>query len=92
MPALTQDRIQLNVRVDRQAADLLEIQIARARQEGRRVTKERLVSDAILSAYGDQPESDWLPVHHGTWNPPAEASRSNAALFDWLDGLDGQPA
>ena len=93
MSTLTSEKRQLNVRVDRRAAELLEARVAQAKRAGRRVTKEKLVSDAIVAAY-DQEHDDliWLPVCHGTWNAPPEAATSNAALWDWIEQVEAEQA
>ena len=31
----------------------------------------------------------WLPVHHGTWNPPSDP-RSNTAVLDWIDNIEAR--
>ena len=92
MPTLAADKKQLNVRVDRHAAELLDAQIARAKRAGRRVSKEKLVSDAIVAAYGGEPEHGWLPVFESRWVAPAETATSNAAMLDWLERTEAGQA
>jgi len=45
-------KVQLNVRVEPRVIELLDAQVEHARHAGHRVSKERLVSDAIMAAYG----------------------------------------
>ncbi|MCL2317107.1 MAG: hypothetical protein FWC46_08510 [Actinomycetia bacterium] len=93
MTTLSHDKVQLNVRVEPRVVGLLDARIAQARRSGRRVTKEQLVSDAITTAYEQEPKHGWLPVvHGGTWNAPPETLTSNAALLDWLDEQEAAQA
>ena len=92
MSALTRDKVRLNVRIDRRAADLLDDRVARAERTGQCVTKGKLVSDVIVAAYDKELSHGWLPVAHGTWNAPPEAATSNAALLDWIEQMEAEQA
>ena len=83
MTATVVPRTQISVRVDQHVVDLLNAKIAQEKRNGRRVTKEKLVTDAITAAY-DQPEHGWLPVSKSEWIAPVDLC-SNAALLDFLD-------
>jgi hypothetical protein len=81
--------VQLSLRVDQQVARLLDAKVVQARRAGRRVTKERLVSDAVLAAYPDPAGAgdDWLPVHRGEFTAEVDP-RSTTALLDLVDGAE----
>ncbi|MDR0416807.1 MAG: hypothetical protein LBH76_05745 [Propionibacteriaceae bacterium] len=87
MPSPSLDKVQLSVRVDEQVARRLDAKVAQARQAGRRVTKERLVSDAIMAAYPDNAGDSWLPVHQAAFAVDVDP-RSTTALLDLLDDLE----
>ena len=87
MAAVASPKVQLSVRVDQRVMSLLDAQVVNARRRGRRVTKEELVSDAILSAYPGSGETDWLPVHTADWTAQIDP-RSNTALLDFLDSSE----
>jgi len=90
MPTPTGEKTMLNVRVTSEVMSRLDAKINQAKQSGRKVTKERLVSDAILSAYPAAGEdSDWLPFHESTWAADADPY-SNAALLDFMDSTEAQ--
>jgi len=91
MPTLAPDKTQLNVRVDRRAAELLDARVAQAKRAGRRISKEKLVSDAIIAAYGEA-EHGWLPVFECRWVAPPEAATSNSVLLDWLEQTEADQA
>jgi len=89
---LAADKAQLNVRVDRRAADLLNARVAQAKRKGQRISKEKLVSDAILATYGGEPDHGWLPVLGCRWVAPAGTASSNAAMLDWLERTEAGQA
>ena len=82
-------KTQLSVRIDDGVITLLDAHIARSRQAGHRVTKEKLVEDAIRKAYPDPLThgANWLPTIDGKivthWDP-----RSNTGLLDMLDEFE----
>ena len=79
------EKVQLSVRVSAQVAQLLDTEVAKASRNGQRITKERLVSDAIVATYSESfQDGDWLPVHHGEFKVQVDP-RSNSALLDLLD-------
>jgi hypothetical protein len=84
MPTQAEDKEQLNARVDRSVMRLLDRQLARERRAGRKVTKERLVADAIVAAYQEPTDADWLPVHRGVFTAELDPG-SNSALLDFAD-------
>jgi len=85
VPVTTRKRM-LNVRVDEQVMERLDEEIAQARRAGRKVTKERLVADAITRVYPGRDTS--LPVHQAEWVAPVDP-RSTRALLDFLDDSEG---
>ena len=85
MSVPTAEKRMLNVRVDEQVMRRLDEELAQARRAGRKVTKERLVADAIMLAYPDGADS--LPVHQAVWKATTDP-RSNTALLDLLDDLE----
>ena len=88
MPTSTSEKTMLNVRVTSEVMSRLDARIDQARRSGRKVTKERLVSDAILATY-PATDSDWLPSHESIWAADADPY-SNAALLDFMDGAEVQ--
>jgi len=90
MTTLTRDRIQLNVRVDKRIADMLNAKIAHEKSIGHHVTKDQVVADAIVAACSaDEPDDDWLPVLDTGWIAPVDP-RSNAAVYDWLEKTEAE--
>jgi hypothetical protein len=81
----------LNVRVDDEVMRRLDAQVALSRREGRRVTKERLVSEAVLAAYpaSGVVDSNFLPTHESTLLVDYDP-RSNTSLLSALDEIEGE--
>ncbi|MCL2464368.1 MAG: hypothetical protein FWF28_04780 [Micrococcales bacterium] len=86
MSAQSEEKVQISVRLERSVAQRLDRQIAQARRAGRRVTKEKLVADAIVLAF-PEPESARLPVHRASWLATTDP-RSTTALLDLLDEVE----
>lgn len=85
MSDLTSGKVMLNVRVPIEVMGRLNAKVDQARRSGRKVTKERLVSDAIMSAYpAAEPDPDWLPSHEAAWVADIDPY-SNVALLDFMD-------
>lgn len=82
MSATSAPKVQLSVRVDENVVRRLDELVAQARRVGQRLTKERLVADAIMTAYPDSAID--LPVHQGALLASLDP-RSNTALLDFLD-------
>ena len=85
MSVMTEEKRMLNVRVDEQVMRRLDDQLAQARRAGRKMTKERLVADAIMLAYPGREVA--LPVHEAVWAADIDP-RSNTALLDLLDDIE----
>jgi hypothetical protein len=69
--------------VDPRVVKTLDAKVAEARRAGKRVTKERLVSDAVLTTYSDS--ATRLPEFSCEWVTDIDPY-SNTALLDFLDG------
>ena len=88
MSVMTSEKVMLNVRVSSEVMGRLDAKIEQAKRSGHRMTKERLVSDAILSAYPAAIQNtDWLPSHEATWVAGADPY-CNAALLDFMDNAE----
>ena len=90
MTTLAPDRTQISVRVERRAVDLLDDRIIQARRAGQKVTKEQLVSEAIIATYGNRPRRGWLPEHPSVLLVRADP-RSSTALLDLQDEAESAP-
>lgn len=84
MPVTTAKRM-LNVRVDEQVMTRLDEELTQARRTGKKVTKERLVVDAIMRVY--PPVDEGLPVHQAAWMAQIDP-HSTTALLDFLDSAE----
>jgi len=80
----TTQKVQLCVRVDPQIANLIDDQVAKAKNAGHRITKEKLVSDAITAVYQDSDGGVDLPVHRAIYTSEVDPS-STTALLDFVD-------
>ena len=90
MPTPTRERVQISVRLDKRIADLLDAKVAHEKSIGHKVTKEKVVADAIVQTCGDeQPKHGWLPVMDGEWIAPIDLT-SNVALLDFLDETEAE--
>jgi hypothetical protein len=80
--APVKERVMLNVRVDPKVMHRLDSKVAELRRGGRRVTKESLVSEAILTTYPDASEETVLPlpVHEGRLLVDYDPYSSNSLL------------
>ena len=84
------DKVQLSVRVEDRVMGLLDAEVAQARSAGSKITKERLVSDAVTAAHGDHRPTrphGWLPEHHATLLVDVDPC-SSTALLDIQDNLE----
>ena len=87
MSPASDDVVALNVRVPRTVMGLLDTRVEQERRANRRVTKEKLVADAIQARFAPSTD-EWLPTHEATLAPIDHLS--NAALLDLLDELEAR--